>query len=88
MEAQIKRDIKRYLESVGAFWSAVKGGAHSKTGDPDLIACHQGRYYGIEAKTDIGRQSEWQKLRQAEIEKAGGVYILARSVEDVKKVIK
>lgn len=86
-ESKIKRDIKDYLNSRGVFWSMVAGGAYSKVGDPDIVACADGKYVAIEAKTPIGRQSEWQKTRQREIEAAGGIYILARSVGDVRKII-
>lgn len=86
-ESVLKRDIKDYLKSIGAYWSMVAGGAFAKTGDPDMIACWQGRYYAIEAKTPTGRQSQWQKIRQKQIEEAGGAYILARSVDDVREVI-
>lgn len=86
-EGMIKRQIKDYLDSIDAFWSMVAGGAYSKPGDPDMIACVDGMYVGIEAKTPTGRQSNIQKMRQREIERAGGVYILARSVEDVKGTI-
>ena len=86
-ESEIKKKIKRYLDSVGAFWSAVTGGAYSKPGDPDLIACFHGRYIAIEAKTPRGAQSPIQKRREKEIIEAGGIYILARSVEDVESVL-
>ena len=86
-ESEIKRKIKKYLDSVGAFWSAVTGGAYSKPGDPDLIACFRGRYIAIEAKTPRGVQSPIQKRRQREIMEAGGIYILARNTEDVEDVI-
>ena len=42
-----------------------------------------GRFLAIECKTEIGRQSEHQKAFQAMIESHGGLYILARSVNDV-----
>ena len=42
-----------------------------------------GRRLEIECKTSTGRQSAKQRAWQRMIEKYGGVYILARSVEDV-----
>jgi hypothetical protein len=42
-----------------------------------------GRRLEIECKTERGRQSEDQKSFQAMIERFGGLYVLARSVEDV-----
>lgn len=46
-----------------------------------------GRRIEIECKTATGRQSPEQKRWQAMIEKFGGLYVLARSVEDVGKVL-
>jgi hypothetical protein len=54
-------------------------------GWPDITACLPGgRFLGIECKAPKGTQSEEQKMFQALIEGLGGIYILARSVEDVK----
>lgn len=51
-------------------------------GCPDIIGCFRGRFIGIEVKTPAGRQSDQQKHFQAAVERAGGIYILARSVAD------
>ena len=53
-------------------------------GFPDLVCCWHGRFVGIEVKTPTGRQQPSQKLFQAELEAAGGTYILARSLADVE----
>lgn len=82
-EGRLKKEIKALLTECGAFWSMVPEGAYAKTGDPDMIACFKGCYIAIEAKTFEGRQSDWQKLRQRQIEAANGFYVLARSTEDV-----
>lgn len=46
-----------------------------------------GRRIEIECKTATGRQSDAQRKWQAMIENAGGIYILARSVDDVRRVL-
>lgn len=43
-------------------------------GVPDLSLLWQGRYYGLELKTEKGRQTPEQRDAQAAIEAAGGVY--------------
>lgn len=43
--------------------------------------------YWIECKAPNGKQSAAQKTFQAEVEAEGMVYILARSVEDVRKYL-
>lgn len=56
-------------------------------GIPDIIACINGHFVGIEVK-DKGKkstQTEEQKIHQRNIEKAGGLYILAESLEEVKE---
>jgi hypothetical protein len=56
-------------------------------GQPDIMAIAAGRFVGIEVKTEIGRQSANQKIWQAAIEAAGGVYVLARSVSDATRAV-
>jgi len=46
-----------------------------------------GRRLEIEAKSDRGRQTEDQRNFQRMIERFGGVYVLARSVEDVERAL-
>jgi hypothetical protein len=69
--------------------SKVEVGEHYKCGIPhgwsDITCCFPGgRYVGIEVKSAKGVQSEEQRQHQAIIEAAGGVYLLCRSVEEVK----
>ena len=87
-EARLKADIRRYLESEGAYWCNIAEGAFAKPGDPDIVACVRGRFVAIEAKSAVGRQSAVQKERQAQIEEAGGTYILARDLEEVKDLFR
>ena len=55
-------------------------------GTPDLLGVmHPGRACAIEVKTAKGQQREAQKNWQKAWEKRGGIYVLARSVEDVYK---
>ena len=60
-------------------------------GVPDIIGHERphGTMWGIEVKEPGGNgQSEFQKDFQADLEKDGGVYILAYELEDVIKVLK
>jgi hypothetical protein len=55
-------------------------------GTPDLLGVKTpGLAFGIEVKAAKGTQREAQKNWQKAWEKRGGIYILARSVEDVYK---
>lgn len=55
-------------------------------GTPDLMGViYPGKAFGIEVKNAKGKQREAQIKWQAAWEKRGGIYILARSVEDVAR---
>lgn len=55
-------------------------------GTPDLLGVKApGQAFAIEVKTARGQQRDAQKAWQRAWEKRGGIYILARSVDDVYK---
>lgn len=85
-EGRLKSAIKKMLDGRGAFWSMIPGGAYAKIGDPDMVVCYHGYYIAIEAKATT-KQREWQKLRQQQIEAAGGIYIVPHTVKEVADVL-
>lgn len=87
-ESRLKKEIKQYLRDEGAAYFPIPGGSYGMSGAPDLVACYDSRFIAIEGKTYDGSQSQVQKERQAWIESAGGIYVLARRVDDVKAVIR
>ena len=54
----------------------------STPGAPDILGVRRGRGFGIEVKTSTRRQSKEQRAFQRAFERAGGLYVLARSVGD------
>lgn len=58
------------------------------TGTPDLLGVWNGRALAIEVKRPKGVQSVEQVAFQKAWEARGGIYILARSVDDVEEVLK
>lgn len=55
-------------------------------GAPDIIGITpSGQFFGIEVKTRLGKQNPNQIEFQRQCELNNGLYILARSVEDVVK---
>ena len=57
------------------------------TGWPDIVAClpSLGQFLGVECKAAKGVQSDAQKRMQQRIEHAGGLYIVAHSLEEFKR---
>lgn len=57
-----------------------------KKGSGDILVCTKGgKWCEIEAKSDTGHQQPEQIERQKHIESMGGIYILARSLDDLEK---
>lgn len=86
-ESQIKSQIKDYLDLKGYFHFPILQGLGAAKGIPDRIAVHNGIFYGIEVKAKRGFLSEHQIKFKNDLVAAGGVYIEARSLEDVMKFL-
>lgn len=92
-EALVLRAVCDYLRAKKIFFWRQNVGAirtdhgfmrFGSAGQPDVMAIASGKFYAIEAKSSVGRQSEEQKAWQERCERAGGVYILARGKEDLE----
>lgn len=58
-----------------------------KPGAPDIAMCWNGRFIGMEVKTDTGQLSDKQKDTSDAITLAGGLWTVVRSVEDVQSFL-
>jgi hypothetical protein len=94
-EAKVQREIASWLMLRGVLVSITDAGVLAKMGLgmkcgipkgwPDLTCCLPGgRFLGVECKAPKGRQSEEQVRMELSIQKRSGLYILARSVEELK----
>jgi hypothetical protein len=92
-EAQISKEVQQWLVRKRIFYyrNAAGGGRKArfgKRGMPDIVCVIAGQYVGIELKDVSGEQSRVQKEFEVELVKAGGRYILARSLEDVERELR
>lgn len=85
-EVDIQNAIRDQLRWHGWFVIRHQQGLGSLKGLSDLTALKDGQTVYIEVKTPTGRLSEYQEQFKAEIESRGGLYIVARSVDDVKNL--
>ena len=46
-----------------------------------------GRFIGVEVKSKTGRQSPVQKQMEQEIRRRNGIYMLARTIDDVEEAL-
>lgn len=56
-------------------------------GGADLIGILRGRFIALEVKTQTGRQSVEQQRFQSLVESKGGIYLLARSVDEAVAMV-
>jgi hypothetical protein len=92
-----KQIVECLVSQLGAVVAVTDAGALARlglnmscgipTGWPDIVAClpSLGQFLGVECKAAKGRQSPAQKRMQERIEHAGGLYILAHSLEEFKQ---
>lgn len=86
-EKQLENKIKRFLADQGAYYFKHFGCKFSKAGVPDIIACLNGRFVGIEVKREDGKTTDIQEYHLAQIKKQGGFAMLVRpsNFEEFKK---
>jgi len=78
------------INSVGVFdpVKRIHRTSNQAKGLPDIIGIVNGRFIGIEIKIGADRQSEHQKDREAEINKAGGLYWIIKDFDTFHKLFK
>ena len=87
-ESDIVKAIMKFLKTVPrCFAWKEHGGMYGTAGIPDIIACIDGKFYGLEVKTDIGKTTRLQDSIIRKIKKAGGTAVVVRSVDDVKSIL-
>lgn len=86
-EKKIENEIKGFLNDCNAFWLKTLGGS-VPVGTPDILACLDGRFIGIEVKRlKGGRLTKIQRYKLQQIANNGGVAVVATSVADVKEAL-
>lgn len=90
LEKHIENQIKKYLDSLGpnSWHMKVHGSMYQKSGVPDILACINGRFVGIEVKRPGGIVAPLQDWVMSEIRESGGVAFVAYSVDDVKQQLR
>lgn len=87
-ESYITSKILKYLKSLdGMFCWKVYSGGYASAGIPDIVCCYNGAFVAFEVKTDSGKPSKLQNVTIKQINNAGGVAAVVRSVEDVQRVL-
>lgn len=85
-EGKVKKEIKQYLDSIGAYYfMPVQMGYGAKT--VDFLVCVNGAFVAIEAKRPGKDATAFQKQTIAQVENAGGIAFVATSASQVEQRI-
>ena len=83
-ESRLSRAIQSLIRARGGFCHKNHGGSTTMNGLPDIEGVFRGLYIAVETKMpDGGEPTVIQMHRHAQIERAGGHVLVARSVADV-----
>lgn len=89
-EAEVLSQVKTYLQVKGWLVMRIHQSLGSQRGLPDLICLNKdGKTVYIECKSQSkkAKQSTFQKELQQQIESRDGIYVVARGIEDIEKMI-
>lgn len=75
-EKLFETKVKKYLDSKGCWYVKFFANKFTRVGVPDILACVNGCFLGIEVKAANGHPSELQLWNRDKIREAGGYCIV------------
>ncbi len=75
-EAKVKKKVVAHLKDLGAYYFYPVTGGYGRSGVPDIIACMDGKFIGIECKAGKNKPTPLQEKNLNEIIAAGGVALV------------
>lgn len=89
-EAKVKARVIKQLQEVGAYYFSPVTGGYGRSGVPDIVACVQGRFVGIECKAGKGVTTALQEKNLASIKQNGGtaLVITEENVDSLATILK
>ena len=88
-EGKVKKKIKEYLVTTGAWYYMPVSNGMGRVGCPDILVCYKGYFLAFEVKSPgkIANTTANQDREIAGINNAKGVAVVVDSVEQVMEVI-
>ena len=88
-EKQFENRIKKYLTENGIWHVKYFANGFTKSGIPDILACCNGYFLGIEVKAENGKPSQLQIYNIEKIREAGGHAVIVKpsQFDELKQLI-
>ena len=84
-EGKVKKKVKEYLQSIGAWYYMPVSNGMGRVGCPDILVCYKGLFMAFETKAP-GKIAHVTANQQREIDAIQRVNGLAHVVDDVEQV--
>jgi hypothetical protein len=84
-EGKVKKKVKEYLQSIGAWYYMPVSNGMGRVGCPDILVCYKGLFLAFETKAP-GKIAHVTANQQREIDGILRVNGLAHVVDDVEQV--
>lgn len=84
-EGKVKKKVKEYLQSIGAWYYMPVTNGMGRVGCPDILVCYKGLFMAFETKAP-GKIKNVTANQEREINDIRSAYGLALVVDDVEQV--
>lgn len=80
-EGKVKDAVVKVLKQEGAYYFFPMTHGMGRSGVPDIVACVDGRFVGIECKVEGAKPTDLQQRELEAIKSAGGMGMVAYGAE-------
>jgi hypothetical protein len=89
-EKKVKDKVRAILKEVGAYCFTPATHGYGSSGVPDIVACMNGKFIGIEVKAGAGKPTALQEKNLMDIFRCNGVAIVINEngIEEFKTFMK
>ena len=88
-EGAVKKQVRKILDAHGVYYFFPATHGYGRSGVPDVVCCHRGRFIGIECKAGRGVPTPLQQRELRKIEEAGGVALVVNeaNLDELERVL-
>jgi len=75
-EKKVKIQVRKVLDKIGCYHFMPATGGYGASGVPDIVACYNGKFIGIECKAKGNKPTKLQLKHLNDITLAGGMSLV------------
>ncbi len=85
---RLRSQVVNSLRKAGHWAAALPGSGETKKGNPDVVACIDGRFFAIEIKTGQAHADPTQQHEHYKIQRAGGFVLIISDIRQLDPLLK